>query len=262
MLKKNDLKEVIIDALDRAENCWSKTGHYFQLNEKRNFAKTRNIINDSSSIPGFEKLKWEDFDKGSFIALFADMRDSSLRFTQALSGWHPPEKRVLYETLGMLAMFDFVIDYYDGMVTEFLGDGCLALYHIPDDSSEKEKQEIFHKAWKAANGIVGIGLETLNECFTEIKLKEAKIGVGVACSRAVVVRVGTSSNQVPKIVGACVYKASKLSYGENEVIVDKSFDVGWPGSSGGTWSFQKTSQDKISAKNREHIIPMKKVVTK
>lgn len=247
------LKQEIENALTRAEQCWKKTGDYFRLHE---MAKAANRIDDTvSKIPGYDDLEWTEYDKGSFICLFADMRDSSLRFCQALKGWNPAEKRVLFETFSMQAMFDHIVTQNGGTVTEYLGDGCLALFHLPDDMKEDDRGQKYKSAFRASKEIVGQGRIILNDCLREIKIPDLRLGVGLACSKAIVTKVGSRRNNSQKAIGAGIYKASKLSCGENIMIADKSFSDFYPSSKGGKLKFAPLSLNGLE-KYKDFIFPM------
>jgi len=47
-------------------------------------------------------------------------------------------------------------------------------------------------------------------------------------SKAVVSLVGLQNSRYAKAVGRCIYFATKLSAGKNEIYVDKSIDEAWP----------------------------------
>ena len=49
----------------------------------------------------------------------------------------------------------------------------------------------------------------------------------------------------PKVYGKCIYRATKLSGGVNEIRVDKQLRVSWPTSKGGTVRFRAIAIDKV-----------------
>ena len=252
-----DLKKEIELSLARAAECWEQTGSYFVVENSTRKTLSK-AANDSSKVPGFPGIEWSDYQKGCFICLIADLRNSSMRFGSIISGWHEPEKRVLFETFAMLAMFDFAISKYGGVVTEYLGDGCLGLFYVPDDLDEQESGKVFKNALKAAKYIVGEGRNVLNKCLQELTypVPALDIGVGVAYSKGIVTRVGSAQNNSVKVIGSCVYKAAKLSDGVNEFILDKSFTTWYPSSKGGKLSFMPMKNSRVSIKNKDFIIPM------
>lgn len=67
------------------------------------------------------------------------------------------------------------------------------------------------------------------------------IGVGLAWSKAVLTMVGAKRDSHPKLIGECVYRASKLSKGTNQVIIDEHLRLAWPKSDGGRIGFRKKS---------------------
>ena len=53
----------------------------------------------------------------------------------------------------------------------------------------------------------------------------------------IVTVIGFNEDLFPKAIGECVYRASKLSTGKNEILYDKGIKIFWPSSKGGKISF-------------------------
>jgi hypothetical protein len=64
------------------------------------------------------------------------------------------------------------------------------------------------------------------------------MGIGLAMSKAVISLAGIDGQSHPKVYGRCVYKASKLASGVNELIVDEDLDAVWPTIEGGALKFE------------------------
>jgi hypothetical protein len=60
------------------------------------------------------------------------------------------------------------------------------------------------------------------------QLPPLDLGVGMAMSKAVVTLVGLANERHPKAVGQCVYYATKLAGGKNEILVDAVMNSAWP----------------------------------
>jgi class 3 adenylate cyclase len=69
-------------------------------------------------------------------------------------------------------------------------------------------------------------------------LPALRIGIGLAYSKALVTIIGTEDNLHAKAMGECVYRASKLSNGSNEIIIDEKLKILWPKRKGGSLSFK------------------------
>jgi hypothetical protein len=61
-------------------------------------------------------------------------------------------------------------------------------------------------------------------------------------SRAVVSLVGIEGNSHAKVIGQCVYYATKLACGKNEIVVDEGMDEAWPVSKDGTLVLKKQTR--------------------
>jgi len=80
-------------------------------------------------------------------------------------------------------------------------------------------------------------------CLVNATLKErcnlppVDLGVGLAISQTLVTLIGLDGEKQPTAFGRCVFKATKLSGGRNEVIADERLNQSWPTSKGGKLKF-------------------------
>lgn len=233
------LRDAIDLALDKAERKWADGGYSL---EKAAIEERFSIYaNDEkpSNIPGHPYVR----DDGQviveeFIALVADMRDSSKHLQSVTSHKNADVsdiQRVFYETSALLPALSISISLEGGSVTEYLGDGVLALFKI----DENNPNEAIYGSRRAANNIIGATRSIVNEKLREkYRLPEIDIGVGLAYSKAMVTLVGAEADKQPKVFGECVFRATKLSTGRNQVYTDKILRHKWPKSKGGKLEFR------------------------
>lgn len=228
------IKETIIKELEKAENVWKDVRREMMLkSETELFAMMESYT--PSDIPGFPLVKNGKGKVGQFIAMILDIRDSTNHLLQAISNTKGVSQmeRVLYETTAINTMGLIIINENSGNITEFLGDGFLALFSAETNSE-------VHKPKKAAEKCLRITKEIINPILKErYNLPELSIGIGLAYSKAIVTVVGFGDNLFPKAIGECVYRASKLSNGTNEILYDKALKLFWPSSKGGKISFSE-----------------------
>lgn len=214
----NSIKKVINESLDKAEKHW-KRGGWRISNESMTFDSSNY---ETSRIPNHPIVGDDKTIIDDFIALVSDMRDSShhlnsnddrgLRQSCLDSGL----QRVYYETSALIPALAQTVKLRKGSVTEFLGDGVLAFF--PKDDGVNS----IINSYKVAKIIVTEVRDTVNNVLRErYNLPSIDIGVGLASSKAIVNLVGISGNKHPKAFGECVFKATKLSSGTNEVLIDK-----------------------------------------
>ena len=95
-----------------------------------------------------------------------------------------------------------------------------------------------NSAYSAANDTIGIVRSIVNKIlFDRYELPALDVGVGLAVSRTLVTLVGLYPEKQPKAFGECVFRATKLSGGKNQVITDEQLKTMWPSSKGGTLRF-------------------------
>lgn len=228
------IKDAVNDALDNAEKIWHKVQHHF-LTEKAERTILTSAGTIPSQIPGHPFITQSKPEVADFIALVLDIRNSTDHLLHAISGDKPSQlQRVLYETTAINAAGAVVIKHFDGGLTEYLGDGFLALFKVVD----KEDYNEIYSAHNAAQCCINEALPIVNEIIDKrYKLPILKIGVGLAYSKAIVTIVGIEDNLHPKAIGECVYRASNLSGGFNEIHIDKPLEILWPKEKGGKLRF-------------------------
>src|ERR1700733_9628453 len=133
--QKEEVTYLVNRGLDKAERIWR--WHGVALDEARahvradseGLAKAAERV--PSRIPGHKEVESGDEKVGMFIALVADMRDSSIHLNCAIASSKVSEmQRVFFETSALLPALEKTIQYEVGAVTEYLGDGILALFEV------------------------------------------------------------------------------------------------------------------------------------
>lgn len=86
----------------------------------------------------------------------------------------------------------------------------------------------------------------LNDIIDErYSLPPIDVGVGIAVSPAIVGLVGLEGMKHPKAFGKCVFEATKLSGGHNEVVMSEYMNQSWPTAINGTWSPKRYTLNQI-----------------
>jgi len=229
----DQLDQLIQLSLDAAEGIW---GQVEPLLVQRQLAEAIKSI--SSQIPGYPTVARFSPQVDRFIAMMADMRDSTKHLMQAISGRITQVnqlQRIFYETSALLPAMALAISFENGNVTEYLGDGVLALFRVPDEQME----ETIYAAHRAAQSCLSEVRDLVNdEIGNRYNLPPLDLGVGLAMSKAIVTVVGTENFEQPKAIGECVYRATKLSNGRNEILVDEAVYNAWPRSENGVLRFR------------------------
>ncbi|KHT63722.1 adenylate/guanylate cyclase [Photobacterium gaetbulicola] len=237
--RDNEIREIINSSLDKAEQIWT-SGGYIIANESMKDAvfKSENV---PSMIPGYPLVSSESPKVDEFIALVADMRNSSQHLLCSISPKRAKVtelERVFYETSALLPALAKTISYEEGNVTEYLGDGVLALFRVPKSS----KEDAIYSANRAAKNIITDTRYILNDILAErYNLPPVDLGVGLSVSKAIVSLVGLPEQKQAKAFGKCVFKATKLSSGTNSVAVCENLNAIWPVAKGGGLKFSKKS---------------------
>lgn len=246
MLDLNKIIDEVNTALDGAEKIWSQVAPEF-INESLVKAFSSERLTPSK-IPGYPFIDGGKPQVGKFIAFVLDIRNSTKHLIQAISSKNAKAsqlERVLYEITAINTAGAMVINHYNGGITEFLGDGFLALFKVDEPKD-------VHKAHNAAKYFLNTVLPELNNILnTRYTLPNLQIGIGLAYSKAIVTVVGYENNIHPKAIGECVYRASKLSNGINTILIDDRLEKLWPTSKGGKLKFFQINNNKIDFKAYE-----------
>lgn len=234
-----EIKNIVIKELEKAEDIWNDVRD--DILEKG--VRTFSALNESytpSSIPGFPLLKNGEGKVGKFIAMVLDIRESSKHLLQAIRNKYGVSQiqRVFYETTAINTVGLITVNQNKGTITEFLGDGFLAIF------SAEERSDV-HKPKKAAEECLRLVKDIVNPILKErYDLPELSVGIGLAYSKAIVTVIGFNEDLFPKAIGECVYRATKLSNGYNEILYDSAIKNYWPTSKGGVISFQEKRHKK------------------
>lgn len=245
--QKQEIIGIINQSLNRAEDHWKNGGAQLKMENANIFdmvTEARNEV-EPSKIPGHALVQEDKTIIDEFIAFVADMRESSHHLlceistkTSKASGL----ERVYYETSALLPAIAKTVKYEEGNVTEYLGDGVLALFKV-DPSNRTPAIYAAHRA--AKNTISEIRDLVNSELGKRYNLPPLNLGVGLAFSKSLVTLVGLEGEKQPKAIGECIYRATKLSGGKNQVIVDEKLHSIWPTQKGGTLTFRKTQIKKV-----------------
>lgn len=234
--QKEELTVLADNRLDEAESIWCQFGRILS-EEVRADALTKTAETAPSGIPGHRTVSDHDPQVDTFIALVADMRDSSKHLLCAISQKKAAVselQRLHYETSALLPVLAQTIRFGGGSVTEYLGDGILALFQVDAANPDLARKA----AYRVANNCVNDSREIVNTVLRKrYNLPSLDIGVGLSQGRAVVTLIGLHSDKHPKAIGRCVYVATKLSCGQNQVIVDEWLHSAWTTSTDGRLTF-------------------------
>lgn len=246
---KEELKKIINEqihsALNRAEFNWKNQGKYLIKGAR---ACTESFSEDSlpSRIPKHPSVSGNSVEVDDFIALVADMRDSTSHMLTARAekrcGFKVQQlERIYYETTALLPALNETISYHGGSVTEYLGDGVLALFKY-------EGTKTVYAAHDAAFDIICGMKDILNtELYSRYCLENISLGVGMAYSKCFVTQVGSSDNKQAKVFGQNVFRATKLSIGRDIIYIDEDLKAIWPTAVNGRISFASSTINDINA---------------
>jgi len=227
------LTSLVDDCLDEAEDTWDSVGEL--IKSRAAFMESASV---PSEIPGYPFIQSGKPKVDDFICLVLDMRDSTDHLMCHISEKKADVsmlQRVYYETCALLPATAKVITYGKGSVTEYLGDGVLALFRVDDES-------VISKAYHTASNCFECLHKVINPILRKrYRLPALSAGIGMARSDAIVTLVGLKQSPQAKVFGECVFRATKLSKGTNEIVVDPRLRKGWPTSKGGLISFRSTT---------------------
>lgn len=246
--QRNEIRQVINSALDRAETIWKQSSYHLKSStENRGFSDSSALATPSFYfMPQVPPVNKDGHIISEFIALVVDMRDSTLHLLNANAAEKAKVsqlERTFYETSALLPALAQVIYFHGGYTKEYLGDGILAFFKV----DEHEREQAIMSAYNAANDIIGEMLEILNEILAKrYHLPHLVLGAGLAMSKVVITVVGTSdTHQESKAFGECIYYATKLSRGKNEIFIDQTLQSNWPQHHEGLHSMEKIALGKI-----------------
>lgn len=253
-IDKDLLSEVIAKSLDRAEMIWNAEGADLILesigleDSSQEGMESMDMIKKSelvpSRIPGTPVISSDENKVEEFIALVADMRNSTKHLmTRNTHGSVSELQRVYYETSALLPALDFAISNNNGSVTEYLGDGVLALFKVDSDDVGTSTR---NAKW-AATDCLEVVLPMVNdELYKRYELPDLQIGIGMAFSKALVTTMGLPGKLHAKAFGKCIYRATKLSNGANKILVDDQLEAKWPvNKNGGGFSFKRLTSANL-----------------
>lgn len=251
--QKTKIAGLVKDSLDDAESVWDTHNPIFEAATEGigfdRMAKRAEVV--PSKIPGHPSLSSDHSVVAEYVCLVADIRGSSNHLLNAISSSkesYSCMKRVYFETAALLPALDQTIQFCDGSVTEYLGDGVLALFSVePGEREKREKREkTIRNAYRAAKNCIGDTRDIVNSAlFERYRIPYLDLGVGLAFSDAIVQLVGVPGRMHPKVLGPCVYYASKLCYEKNAIVVHKNLKLAWPKSKGGKLSFLAVEKNGV-----------------
>lgn len=216
-----EIEGLVSVSLNKAESAWRMHGYQFMadsISAERLLEKAATVRR--SDIPGFPFVEEGRPKVGQFVALAVDMRDSTKHLKTVYKNLQKNGfERIFFEVSGLIPAISKTISYYDGVVTEYLGDGVLALFLV----EENNEKETIRRALGAARNCIGDALKIVNnELYRRYSLPRLDIGAGIALSQAMVSLVGYDTSLQAKVTGNCVWEASKLCGGRNSIYVSRS----------------------------------------
>lgn len=235
--EQNKFEKIVNSSLDKAEKLVKELNVSFDECIKVNASIQR------TNIPGYKFLGQNEYHSDDFLAFMLDMRDSFKHLTQEIRDAKVSNmKRVFYEVSALLPVLSSIVENTNcGSVTEYLGDGFLALFQFPKDKESRDN-------------VCVIAMETALKCFYTLdyiinpilleryNLPELEMGIGMSFSEAIVTNFGINTNSQIKVIGKCVYDVSKLSKGRNKIILDSKLENIYPQCEEGSLCFE---QDEI-----------------
>lgn len=220
-LLEEQIRSTCLKHLKKAEYDWEESNASELLMESHEERTMGLIVKDSQSfIPGHERVNPFSPKIDDFIAIVCDIRDSTNRLqiidhSLKISGI----QRIFFETSALLPAIETTINFFNGKVTEYLGDGVLGFIQYKSDAE-------VYKAYKISKACLSLTLDIVNEeLYKKYELPPLQIGIGMAFSKAMIRFV--TDNHI-KAFGSCVWKASKLSCGRNKAYMDDFLKSKWP----------------------------------
>lgn len=187
-------------------------------------------INVEAELPGFENkpMKFGKFENREFVVMMTDIRKS----TDIINGQNGLVEMFLifYIYAGIVAK---IVDSYNGTSTEFLGDGVLNLFDTKDSNRDTALKNSILASWD----IIDARENILNPFFSSVGLPQINLGIGIDHGITIVTKFGYKNDTDLKAFGKCVYNASKLCKGMNEILVSNNSQSVWPSGPGGNLHF-------------------------
>lgn len=246
MLSSDNVEEIvdiINNSLDLAEKTWSLFGDKI---EKTAALSHKAFVAEAvrTEIPGHRQIEIEAPEYGEFIAIVVDLRKSTEHLMCAISPSRSDvsgPQRLFYEVSSLLPALAKVVYLNSGRVTEYLGDGLLALIKVDDPPDEA-----IYKAHDIAMQSLDVLAQLVNPILKKrYRLEPLKIGIGLGMGPALVTAVGTGPYYQGKVFGECVFRATKLSKEIAEARIDKQLYFAWPVAEKGTVFFENRNIGNI-----------------
>ena len=248
-MKKDELRALVDALLSTADQRWRTHGTRLnKLAESKADTGVGAAVPEfvPSHIPGHPVVETAKPSVSPFIAWMLDMRDSTQHMTQRIAAAKATElHRIYLETTALLPATASIVADRGGSVTEFQGDGVLALFPFPEDQRpSKERDAAVYRAFNAAEDALDCVDTVINVALrARYDLPAIQVGVGLALSQALVTTVGLDAHQQPTAFGQCVWRASKLSKGRGTILVDPNLHLAWPTADDGPIRFEKRSTE-------------------
>jgi class 3 adenylate cyclase len=241
-MNKDKLRELVDSSLSTADERWKTHGTRLLKLDSKTAGMGAPPAFVPSHIPGHAVVETAKPTVSSFIAWMLDLRDSTKHMTERIASAKATElHRIYLETTALLPATASIVADHGGSVTEFQGDGVLALFPFPEDQSpSEERDQAVYAAFFAAEDALECVDTVINPVLsTRYALPPIKVGIGLALSPALVTTVGFEAHQQPAAFGQCVWRASKLSKGHGTIEADGNLHMAWPRADNGTIQFRK-----------------------
>ena len=243
--QKAEIVTIIEQSLNLAEQFWKQSGRKLIVES----STESNLAADSiipSNLPNHGTINTNNSVNQEMIAIVVDMRNSTRHAKTQVRDINPLQ-RIFFETYALLPAIHRTIQFENGRVTEYLGDGILGFFALDPDSSDKDK--VIHGVSKTAKRIIVDVRNLLNDAIQKkLSLPESEkinLGIGLAHSQTIIHAIGLQGEKHAKAFGSCVYDATKLSSGMNEIFVSENLQAIWPKSDRGKMKFKRFDKDNF-----------------
>jgi len=169
------------------------------LKEAEKRQKVENLFGQQISMEVAEKILENDGKiesrRMNVAIMFIDIRN----FTNFAVGKNP-EEIVRYQN----AFFKIVLDTvtkHNGIVHQFLGDGCMVTFGAPIDLKNPSQNAVFASI---------ILLKAIQDAVKNGDIEETKIGIGIHTGEVVTGNIGNAERQQYSITGSVVILASRI----------------------------------------------------